>query len=187
MNLASRIESILFVAEEPVETDEIASITGARQQDIHNAVSKLQQSYQSREAGINIITKQDKLQMATNPDNSDVVEIFTDQQIKSDLTDSQLEALSIIAYQAPITKPELEEIRGVNCTRILRNLKKRGLISQEEKEEKLVPVFKLSFEAMRHLGIESNEELPNYDQLSSQEEIEQLLNQANETETNTTT
>jgi segregation and condensation protein B len=175
MNLDSRIESILFVAEDPVKISEIARVTGARKEEILDSAEKLQQTYNERTAGINVIIQDEKLQLVSNPDNSDVVENFTDQQVTSNLTDSQLEALSIIAYRSPITKPELEEIRGVNCTRILRNLKKRGLVNEEEKEERLVPVFKLSFEAMRHLGIESTKDLPDYNQLSSHKNIEKLL------------
>ncbi|MFB6226039.1 MAG: SMC-Scp complex subunit ScpB, partial [Candidatus Paceibacteria bacterium] len=81
-----------------------------------------------------------------------------------------------IAYRSPITKPELEEIRGVNCTRILKNLMMRGLIKEQEKEDRIVSEYILSSEAMQYLGISSPEELPEYDELNSHEHLEKLLN-----------
>ncbi|PSO44500.1 MAG: hypothetical protein BRC22_02450 [Parcubacteria group bacterium QH_9_35_7] len=68
-----------------------------------------------------------------------------------------------------------EEIRGVNCTRILRNLMMRGLIEEQEKKDRLVPEYVLSTRALQHLGISSTEELPDYKELNSDEVLEELL------------
>lgn len=175
MNLQSRIESILFVSSDPVSFEKISKVTGAIYEDVEDEISDLLKKYNESGCGINIISQDNEVQMVSNPENNDVVQELTDQEVKSELTRAQLEALTVIAYRAPITKPELEEIRGVNCSRIIRNLLMRGLIKEKDSSEKVVPVYKLSFNALRHLGINSVEELPNYEKLSTHENIEKLV------------
>ena len=93
-----------------------------------------------------------------------------EEQIISELTQPQLEALTIIAYRGPITKLELETIRGVNCSLILRNLLIKGLITANGGK------YQITVKFMQHLGISSVEELPDYDRLSKSETIEEVLN-----------
>lgn len=176
MNLQSRIESILFVSSDPVSFDKISKVTGAVHEDVVSVVSEMIEKYNESNCGINLIAQDNEVQMVSNPENNDVVQELTDQEVKSELTRAQLEALTVITYRSPITKPELEEIRGVNCSRIIRNLLMRGLVKEEDSSEKVVPVYRLSFNALRHLGISSVEELPNYEELSSHENIEKLVN-----------
>lgn len=180
MNLKSRLESLLFVNSDPLKYKTASEITGASIDRIKEAIGELSDEYREQERGLDIIKKTKEAQMVANSQNSDVIEELTDRKIKSDLTRAQLEALTIIAYRSPITKPELEEIRGVNCTRILRNLMMRGLIEEQEKEDRIVSEYILSSEALQYLGINSTEELPDYEELSSHEYIEDLLEQQND-------
>ncbi|MFB6181477.1 MAG: SMC-Scp complex subunit ScpB [Candidatus Magasanikbacteria bacterium] len=180
MNLKSRLESLLFVNSDPLEYETASKITGASIERVQEAIDQLSDEYRQQDRGLSIIKKTNQAQMVASPENSDVVEELTDRQVKSDLTRAQLEALTIIAYRSPITKPELEEIRGVNCTRILRNLMMRGLIEEQEKEDRIVSEYILSSEALQYLGINSTEELPDYEELSSHEYIEDLLEQKND-------
>jgi len=175
MKLKSRIESLLFVNSDPLSFEKITEITGTSKKKVKETAENLLTEYNESDRGMNIVKKDQQLQMVSNPDNSDVVQELTDQKVKSDLTRAQLEALTIIAYRSPVTKPELEEIRGVNCTRILRNLMMRGLIEEQEKRDRLVPEYVLSTRALQHLGISSTEELPDYKELNSDEVLEELL------------
>lgn len=175
MNLKSRLESLLFVNSDPLEYETASEVTGASIKKIQEAIGQLSNEYREQNRGLNIIKKTNQAQMVASPENSDVVEELTDRKVKSDLTRAQLEALTIIAYRNPVTKPELEEIRGVNCTRILKNLMMRGLIEEQEKEDRIVSEYILSPEAMQYLGISSPEELPEYDELNSHEHLEKLL------------
>ena len=112
--------------------------------------------------------------MATNAENTDVVEGFIRDEIAGELTRAQLETLTVIAYRGPITRPELEQIRGVNCAIIVRNLLMRGLLDERDAVQKLLPVYTVSVEALRHLGVDSVRELPQYELLSQHEYLDQI-------------
>lgn len=97
---------------------------------------------------------------------------MTKDEMAGELTKAQLETLTVVAYRSPVTRPELEQIRGVNCAVILRNLLVRGLIEEKEHATHPIPVYTLSLEAMRHLGMTSTTELPQYAELSHHAHLE---------------
>ena len=165
MYLNSPIESLLFVASKPLSIKDIAKALGVQVGEVEEAVSALKEAYNTAESGIYIIDTGSSIQMVTNPANSEVVEKFTTRELMGELTRAQLETLTVIAYQGPITRPELEQIRGVNCAIILRNLEMRGLIEEEESVDKLMATYRLSVDALRYLGITSPAELPDYAEL----------------------
>ncbi len=176
MNLVSQIESILFVASKPLSYREIAKAVQQKEEEVKNAIGELVLKYNNPSSGLKILQIDNQVQMATDPENIEVVELFIKEEASGELTKAQLETLTVIAYRGPITRPELEQIRGVNCALILRNLLLRGLIEEsEENINKILPTFSLSFEALRHLGIVSPKELPNYQELHSHEFIEKTL------------
>lgn len=176
MSLISKIESILFVASKPLTFDVIAKAVGKGQPEVEEAVETLVMRYNDSESGINVLREGDAVMMATNPANSAVVDTFIKDEVSGELTRAQLESLTVIAYQGPITRPELEQIRGVNCALILRNLLVRGLIEGVEDKNKLSVVYKVSFDALRHLGVSYVKELPEYTKLHGHQNIEIMLN-----------
>ncbi len=124
---------------------------------------------------MHIIKNGDEYQMATSPENSKLVQDFIKDETTGELTRPALETLTIIAYRAPVTKAELEQIRGVNCSLILRNLLIRGLVESSEDAETKLIYFRPTFEFLRHLGIGSVNELPEYGKLNSDENLQQIL------------
>lgn len=174
MELAHKIESMLFVASKPVSFRVLAKAAGVSERDIAAAVEDLKARYNHDASGIHVLTIDDEVRMSTNPDNISAIEGFVKDEIAGELTMAQLETLTVIAYRGPVTRPELEQIRGVNCALILRNLLMRGLI--EEKGDGIFPSFTLSFEALRHLGIRDVSELPEYEALHEHEHLEKALN-----------
>lgn len=176
MNLTSQIESILFVASKPLAVRQIAKALRQKTADVELALEDLKAKYNQPASGLRILHEGENYQMATNPENSAAVDLFIKDEAAGELTRPQLETLTVIAYRGPITRPELEQIRGVNCAIILRNLLIRGLIDEHEKEEKILPVYSLSMEALRHLGISSTSELPEYSTLHKHEHLENALN-----------
>ena len=175
MSLLSQIESILFVAPKPLTVKQIVKATQKNVIEVEEALETLKMKYNQDDQGIHILCEAGQFQMATNPDNSDVVDLFVKDEVSGELTKAQLETLTVIAYRGPITKPELEQIRGVNCTLILRNLQMRGLTEEGDTQDKILPVYSLSVEALRHLGVISASELPDYETLHSHEFIEKAL------------
>ena len=177
MSLIGQIESILFVASKPVAVRQLVKATGTKINDVAGAVAAITEKYNREESGIQLLRQGDDIQFGTNPAHAEAIADFVKEEAVGELTRAQLETLTVIAYRSPVTRPELEQIRGVNCAIILRNLMVRGLIDEQDNPAKAMTAYVLSFEALRHLGIRSVNELPEYEKLHAHENIEQLLKQ----------
>ena len=162
MSTTSQIESILFVASKPLTVKQIAKAISAKEADIVDALETLKMKYNQADSGIKILFSDEVVQMSTAPENSEWVDLFIKDEVSGELTKAQLETLTVIAYRGPVTRPELEQIRGVNCALIIRNLLVRGLIEEKEEINKILPSYFVSVEALRHLGINSVENLSDY-------------------------
>jgi len=173
--LLSQIESILFVASKPLGVKQISKALQKKTSEVEEVLETLLMKFNQSDSGLHILHEGEQYQMATNPENSEAVDLFVRDDVGGELTKAQLETLTVIAYRGPITKPELEQIRGVNCILILRNLQVRGLIEENEMQEKLLPVYSLSLEALGQLGIDSTKDLPDYEELHKHEFVEKIL------------
>ncbi len=178
--LTSIIESVLFVSNKPISIKELARICERKKDEIELALDSLKEKYGSEESGINLLQNGENLEMVTNPKNSQLISGLVKDEVKSELTRPQLETLTVIAYRGPISKLELEQIRGVNCSLILRNLLIKGLVMVEEDKVVDNNTYSISMEFMRHLGINSFEELPNYVELSKSEELDDVIKESKE-------
>ena len=163
--MKSQLESVLFIATKPLSRKELAKALGVEIEALEKAIKDLKDQYNDPASGIHIVDTGADLQMVTNPANAEIVEDFTKQELMGELTRAQLETLTVVAYQSPITRPEIEAIRGVNCSIILRNLAVRGLVEEEDSVDKLMTAYRISATALRQLGIASAAELPNYETL----------------------
>ncbi len=177
--LKSQIESILFVAGKPLAIKDLARLCASGKAEVEVVLEDLKNKYNSDESGINIIVAGNEVQLASNPKNKSVVEGLVKEEIYSELTQPQLEALTIIAYRGPITKLELETIRGVNCTLILRNLLIKDLVSVEEDKVIDNNRYQVTLKLLKHLGINEVEQLPDYDKLSKSESLAEVLEEIN--------
>lgn len=162
-SLRIKIESLLLVSDKPLTTKIIVDLCGEKSEIIKDELNKIQEKYNQENSGICLIIENEKAQFVTNPKNSDLIKKFLKSEISGELTRPQLESLTVIAYRGPITKPELEQIRGVNCSLILRNLLASGLIDGKENKEKMQIVYRASFDFMKFLGIAKIEDLPDYE------------------------
>lgn len=171
--MKSKIESLLFVAGKPLNIKKIIEFVGGNKEEAEKCLNELAEEYKSRGGGILLLKIGNDYQFATTPANSEVVGQYLKEETEGELTRPQLETLSVIAYRGPITKPELEQIRGVNCSLILRNLMIRGLIDEDKSASE--PKYQISFEFLRHLGVLKVEELPDYKKLSGNEIIQSIL------------
>lgn len=172
--LASKIETLLFIAQRPLSIKKIAQLTGESDENVGAALEHLTEIYAKDDRGIILIRHNDQAEFATNPLFSDLVKEYTKEEVSGELTRAGLETLTIIAYRGPLTKAQIEQIRGVNCTIVLRNLAMRGYIETtgESDGEKL---YTTSFDFLRHLGIQSVADLPEYESLHSDERLDALL------------
>ncbi|MFH0840459.1 MAG: SMC-Scp complex subunit ScpB [bacterium] len=173
MNTKSKIESILFIAAKPMSINDLAKILELDEKEVRQACEELKQDYTERKGGIVIIKDSAKYQMVSAPDNAKVVKEFVKQEVTGELSKPSLETLTIIAYRGPIAKLELDRIRGINCSLILRNLLIKGLI--EAKTEKTETYYSVTTDFLKFLGITETKELPDYEQLSQDQTINKVL------------
>lgn len=174
-DLAAKIESILFLSARPVSFRKLAKLLGVKEGEVKKELEVLAESRNTEDSGVHLIVSDAAVELGSNPAHADVLADLSKEETESELTRPQLEALTIIAYRGPITKPEIEHIRGVNCTIILRNLLMRGLIIEKDDDVRLQPVYSVSTELLRHLGVDGVKQLPDYDQLHQNAKIDQLL------------
>ena len=113
-NLTNILESILFVSGNPVPIDIIAEKLGVGEKDIRDAAKKLQERYSDR-GGLRLLLFNKKLQLSSNPEYKDYVSSVLNPIKEREFTRTILECSAIIAYKQPITKGELEALRGLNC------------------------------------------------------------------------
>jgi len=168
--LKSLIESLLFIANRPLNKKELAKITEQKINKVEEILKELVE--ESEERGIKVLQNGQEWQMVTDPTNSLVIQKFLKQEINQELTPASLETLSIIAYRGPIKRDELEQIRGVNCSIILRNLLIKGLIVEENKDKE---IYNVSLDFIRHLGIKDLNELPDYQKLNQDVSLSSLI------------
>ena len=178
MNLSSQLESLLFISSKPLSVKEISEITGAKAKEIEEALEKLANEYKEQARGFILIKNNGQYQLTTAPENTELVSKFLKDETSGELSQPSLEALTIIAYRGPITKLELERIRGVNCSLILRNLMIRGLIEEKADKQKNDNLYSVTLDFIKFLGISSLEDLPDYEKLHRDDSIEEVLEES---------
>lgn len=175
-DLKSKIESLLFIAGKPLAPKEMVKLVGEKvsAKEVNTAIDELIKDYQSKERGVRLIKSASEVQMVTSGDNAAVIQNFIKAETTGELTKPSIEALTIIAYRGPITKWELERIRGVNCSLILRNLMLRGL-AEEKADGKKEISYAVTLDFLKYLGITDVTHLPDYESLRHNENIEKFL------------
>ncbi len=169
MKLKDKIESLLFVSSKPLTVKKISDITEKKSDEVKDALEELVTEYDERNGGLVILRNNNEFQISTSPDASKLIKEFLKDETFGELTRPSLETLTIVAYRGPLTKAELEQIRGVNCSLILRNLMIRGLV--EIQEDKYV----ITMDFLRYLGLKSVEDLPGFEKLNSDENLQKLI------------
>jgi len=176
-NLKSIVESILFLSGEPLKLSKISKTTGAAKAEVENAILALQNDYSLGKRGLIILKKEDEFQMATNPENSSYIDQLVKSEMQESLSRAALEVLSIVAYRGPITRSEIEAIRGVNSSYTVRSLMLRGLMERiENPNDSRGYLYKISFDFLKKLGIDSVEKLPDFEALSKDDRIDSIIN-----------
>ncbi|MFH1047590.1 MAG: SMC-Scp complex subunit ScpB [Patescibacteria group bacterium] len=170
--LKAKIESILFVTNRPLSLSKLAEICDVKKKDeVMQAVEELANDYAARESGVRLLRHGDNVQMATAGETADLVREYLKDETTGELTKPSLETLTIVAYRGPLTKSELEQVRGVNCSLILRNLMMRGLVECEGEHGNPLTKYQVTMDFLRFLGLSSVEELPDYAKLRSNENV----------------
>ena len=154
------VESLLFVADEPVEVAHLARITQARVEDVAAAIEALATDCQKR--GMRLQRTGSAVQLVTAPEAAPYVERFLGVDEDHRLSHAALETLAIIAYKQPISRAVIEAIRGVNCDRALATLKARGLVTEVGRASSVGRpyLYGTTFRFLEYFGLEKPEDLP---------------------------
>lgn len=166
--LERQIEAMLFVSPQPVGTQEIAAHLGVSNKRVEEAIDILQAVY-AKGHGLTLLFAAGGWQMATAPDLGDVVESFTSlvttQRVR--LSRAALETLSVIAYNQPVTRSEIEDIRSVRCDRVVDTLLKHGLvrIAGRKKSVGSPLLFRTTDRFLEIFGLSAISSLPSLDEL----------------------
>lgn len=169
--IKSIIESILFVSGESIKIKKISAVTKFKIEEIKTAIEELKKDLISADRGVRIIEKEDEVQMVTNSENAEHINEFLKNELEQGLTRASLETLAIVAYRGPLTRMEVEQIRGVNCSFALRYLLLRGLIDRiENPNDSRSWHYKISFDFLKKLNFAKIEDLPRYEELKKQTE-----------------
>jgi segregation and condensation protein B len=163
------IESLLFVADEPVAIARLAAAIGVNREAVEETLRVLSEEYAQR--GLRIQRKGERVQMVTAPEAAPHIERFLDLELSSKLSAPALETLAIVAYQQPVTRAEMEAVRGVNCDSVLRTLLSKGLIEEVGRlpQAGRPIVYGTTFEFLQHFGLQDLAELPPLENLENKE------------------
>jgi segregation and condensation protein B len=160
-NIEKKIEAILLFKNEPVSLASLAKSLNTSIGEIKAALKTLEEFYKDR--GLVIVSTDEEVSLGTNPSLSSLIEDMQKEELSRDIGRAGLETLAIVLYKGPVSRREIDYIRGVNSGFILRNLLIRGLVERTDSESgERSFSYKPTLKLLQHLGIRKREDLPEY-------------------------
>ncbi|RPI80836.1 MAG: SMC-Scp complex subunit ScpB [Chloroflexi bacterium] len=158
--LPAGLEALLFAAPGPVTPGQLAAALEVSLQDVEAGLTQLEETYQGR--GIRLQRHAGKIQLTTAPEAAAQVEKLIGLEAASRLSRAALETLAIVAYQQPVTRPEIDAIRGVNSDGVLKSLLSKGLVQETGRAERpgRPILYATTSDFLSHFGLASLNELP---------------------------
>ncbi len=174
MELDSKIEGLLFYKGEDITVKKLSETFDVSIDQVKEAVATLKGRLSDR--GIVLIEKDDSIALGINPELSSLIEKMRKDEITKELSKASLETLSIIIYKNGVTRGEIDYIRGVNSSFILRNLLVRGLVEKivDEKDTRRM-IYRPTFDTLSFMGVTSIDQIPNYNEVRV--ELDSTINQ----------
>jgi len=166
MNIKSQIESLLFIAGHALSFKKLAEILEIPELEVKGFLKEMSEEYEKSERGLRLIFLDDRAQFVAAPASIEIVKKLVKSDFEEDLSQAALETLAIISYRGPISRAAIENLRGVNCSFILQSLAIRGLIERKNNpNDGRSYIYNITFDFLKHLGLNKLEDLPNYDEL----------------------
>lgn len=178
MELDTKLEGILFYKAESMHKTDVSEILGCTHVELTTAIETLRQRLTG---SIRILETETHIGLVTAPELSEFLETVRRDELKRDIGKAGAETLSIVLYRGPITRSEIDFVRGVNSSFILRNLMVRGLVMREPnpKDQRALQ-YSASPELLMHLGVTRREDLPDYQTI--QNELDRIEKETREGE-----
>lgn len=164
MKLEQQIESILFYKNEPVSLKKLCDVLDKNKEEIKQGIEKLKENLADR--GLSLVDEGESYMLATSKESSELLDKIAKDELSKDIGKAGLETLAVILYKRGATRREVDYIRGVNSTFILRNLLARGLVERREgRQDARVFIYQPTLALLAHLGLENANKLPEYDKV----------------------
>ena len=165
----SILESLLFINERPIEVSELTQVLEGSRKEIEAALDLLSIEYQKRASGICIVKVAGGYQMCSAPDNETWVKKMYQERTKQKLSIASLETLAVIAYKQPVTRVEIEAVRGVNADGVVRKLSDFGLIKIAGKKDVVGKPFLYitTRKFLEYFGINTLKDLPKLEEFAA--------------------
>jgi segregation and condensation protein B len=159
-DLAAQLEALLFVAPGPVSPIQLATALEVSKAEVEKGLAQLESGYQVR--GLRLQRHGESVQLTTAPELAPVIEHYLGLEATSHLSRAALEALAIVAYQQPVTRPQVDAIRGVNSDGVLKSLLNKGLVQEAGRTEGpgRPILYTTTADFLGHFGLNSLAELP---------------------------
>lgn len=166
-SIKSALESMMFVWGEPLDVKTAADVFNMNRQEIYDCFQELQKEYEQEGRGIVIREVNKAFQFVTREENADYIERLCTPVKARRLSQSALEVLAIVAYKQPVTKGEIEAIRGIKCDRVMDGLIKKELVCEKGRSDAVGrPILYGTTDAfLKNFGFSSLKELPPIDDL----------------------
>lgn len=166
IELESKIEGLLFYKGEEVSIKKLSELLGVTEGETEEGLKKLEQSLSGR--GLVLVRKDDKVVLGITGELSTIISSIRKDEITKELSKASLETLSIVLYKNGVSRSEIDYIRGVNSSFILRNLLVRGLIEKvvDSRDSRRI-LYRPTFDTLAYMGVTSINQLPNYEQVVS--------------------
>ena len=170
MNLSAKLEAILFWKAEPVSFKKLVELLKVDLSTVKSTILELEKNLQDR--GLAIVQTDNEVMLGTAKEFSPLIEQLTKEELTRDLGKAGLETLSIVLYQGPISRADIDYIRGVNSQFILRNLLIRGLVERiDNPKDARSFLYKTTLDLLAHLGVSKVEDLPEYEKVRTDIEV----------------
>lgn len=164
LSLPAIIEALLFISTSPISVNQLSKALDESEKNIQAALEELKKYYENGR-GLMLQWHNSKVQLTSAPFMGELIENFLGVEVTTTLTQAALEALAIVAYRQPITRPEIDEIRGVNSDGVVRNLLSKGLIEEVGRKEGVGrPVlYATTADFLSYFGLSSLDDLPPFE------------------------
>jgi len=163
----SIIESLLFVSGEPLEIKQIASVIECSINFTRDLLNEMMKLYEVENRGIKIINTNNSYSFVTKPENSDYIERLLETNSRQSLSQAALETLAIVAYKQPVTRIDIDEIRGVKSDKAISTLVEKGLIKESGRLD--VPgrpiLYSTTEEFLKYFGLQTINQIPSLDEI----------------------
>ena len=173
--ISVRLEALLFVAAEPVTTAQLAAALETTTTDVEQGLRALEESLQAR--GLRVQRHGGHVQMTSAPEFAELIERFLGLEATTRLSRAALETLAIIAYQQPVTRPQVDAVRGVNSDSMMKSLLGKGLIQESGRTDGpgRPILYSTTAEFLQHFGVNSIRDLPPLDLIAEEDKDVSLL------------